>query len=90
MDISADALIMSLLGGVQTVVGPLVGGAAFTFLKAYIMPVTDQWRLVLGIVIIVLVLAFPRGIVGFINARSGWFGGAKSEAPVASTGEKLA
>ena len=90
MDISADALIMSLLGGVQTVVGPLVGGAALTFLKAYIMPVTDQWRLVLGIVIIVLVLAFPRGIVGFINARSGWLGGSRDEAPVASTGEKLA
>jgi branched-chain amino acid transport system permease protein len=90
MDISADALIMSLLGGVQTVTGPIVGGAVFTFLKAYIMPLTDQWRLVLGVIIILLVLVFPRGIVGFFNARPGWLGGAKKEAPLAQRAEKLA
>jgi branched-chain amino acid transport system permease protein len=89
MDISADALIMSLLGGVQTVVGPLVGGALFTLLKAYIMPLTDQWRLVLGIVIIGLVLLFPRGIVGFINARD-WFGRPAAVRKVGNAQEKPA
>lgn len=87
MDISADALIMSLMGGVQTVVGPLVGGALFTFLKAYIMPLTDQWRLVLGVVIIALVLVFPRGIVGFVNSRE-WFG--RSPASLRAAQEKPA
>ena len=90
VDISADALIMSLLGGVQTVTGPIVGGAVFTFLKAYIMPLTDQWRLVLGAIIILLVLVFPRGIVGFFNARLGWLGGARQKAPPAQREEKLA
>jgi len=89
MDISADALIMSLIGGVQTVVGPLVGAAAFTFLKAYIMPFTDQWRLVLGVIIIVLVLAFPRGIVGFVNARD-WFGRTVTRSPVPAVEERTA
>lgn len=87
MDISADALIMSLLGGVQTVVGPLVGGALFTFLKAYIMPLTDQWRLVLGLVIIGLVLVFPRGIVGFVTGHE-WFG--RSAASLRNAQEKPA
>ena len=89
MDISADALIMSLIGGVQTVVGPLVGAAAFTFLKAYIMPLTDQWRLVLGVIIIVLVLAFPRGIVGFVNARD-WFSRTVTRSPVPAVEERPA
>ncbi|MGV3552044.1 ABC transporter permease [Rhizobium sp.] len=82
MEISADALIMSLLGGVQTIVGPLVGGVVFTFLKAYIMPLTDQWRLVLGLIIIALVLLFPKGIVGFIAARRTWFAGARDTVAV--------
>ena len=69
MEISADALIMSLLGGVQTIAGPIVGGVVFTFLKAYLMPLTDQWRLVLGLIIILLVLVFPRGLMGFATAR---------------------
>ncbi len=90
MDISADALIMSLLGGVQTVVGPLVGGAVFTFLKAYIMPLTDQWRLVLGIIIIILVLAFPRGIVGSLASSRGWLDRRKDKASLDRARETLA
>jgi branched-chain amino acid transport system permease protein len=90
MDISADALIMSLLGGVQTIVGPLVGGVVFTFLKATIMPLTDQWRLVLGIIIVVLVLAFPRGIVGFIASRSERLDRLRTEAPLARADEEPA
>lgn len=89
MEISADALIMSLMGGVQTIVGPIVGGAVFTFLKAYIMPMTDQWRLVLGLVIIFLVLAFPKGIVGFLASRPELPGRARSQTP-AQGKEKLA
>ena len=69
MEISADALVMSLMGGVQIIAGPLVGGVVFTFLKAYLMPLTDQWRMVLGLIIIFLVLVFPRGIMGFAAQR---------------------
>ena len=70
MEVSADALAMSLLGGIQTIAGPLVGGVAFTLLKAYLMPLTDYWRLVLGMVIVFLVLVFPRGVIGFLGAMA--------------------
>jgi branched-chain amino acid transport system permease protein len=55
---------MVLLGGIQTVMGPIVGAAAFHSIKDFFMPLTDFWRLFLGISIITMVLAFPRGIAG--------------------------
>jgi branched-chain amino acid transport system permease protein len=65
---SIDALVMVLLGGVQTLSGPVVGAALFTWLQDTIARGTDYWRAVLGIAILVLVLAFPRGIVGGLRA----------------------
>ena len=61
---SVDALVIVLLGGVETLGGPLVGAALFTGLKAELISHTNLWRLVVGLGIIVLVLRFPRGIVG--------------------------
>ena len=61
---SVDFLVMTLLGGVETVIGPLVGAAVFHSIRDFVMPITDYWRLLLGLAIIAIVLAFPRGIVG--------------------------
>jgi branched-chain amino acid transport system permease protein len=74
---SVDFLVMTLLGGVQTVVGPLVGAAAFHSIRDLLMPLTDHWRLLLGLAIIAIVLAVPRGIVGgtlLLRTRLGWYG----------------
>jgi branched-chain amino acid transport system permease protein len=65
---SVDFLAMALLGGIQTVVGPLVGAAVFHSIKDFVMPLTDYWRFFLGLSIIAMVLAFPRGIVGAVAA----------------------
>ena len=67
---SVDALAMVLLGGIQTVTGPLFGAAFLHLIKDFVMPLTDQWRMILGFIIIALVLAFPQGLVGFV-ARFG-------------------
>ncbi|HEY8383290.1 MAG TPA: ABC transporter permease [Microvirga sp.] len=65
---SVDALTMLLLGGIQTVTGPLVGAAVLHVLRDQIMPLTELWRLVLGLTIIALVLLFPKGLVGTVQA----------------------
>jgi branched-chain amino acid transport system permease protein len=67
---SIDALVMVLLGGVQTLSGPIVGAALFTWLQDTIARGTDYWRAVLGVTILVLVLVFPQGIVGALRS---WF-----------------
>ncbi|MFN3853263.1 MAG: ABC transporter permease [Phreatobacter sp.] len=65
---SIDFLMMILTGGIQTVMGALVGAAAFHSVKDFFMPLTDFWRFFLGTSIIAMVLVFPRGIVGAIDA----------------------
>ena len=61
---SVDALLMVLLGGVQSMAGPVVGALVYTGLFDLLLRVTDVWRLVLGLAIIALVLLFPQGIAG--------------------------
>ena len=67
---SVDGLVMVLLGGVQTLAGPVVGAAAFTWLHDTVARNTDYWRALLGVIMLVLVLLFPQGISGF--AQSLW------------------
>jgi branched-chain amino acid transport system permease protein len=66
---SVDGLVMVLLGGVQTLTGPVVGAVVFTWLQDVLARETEYWRAVLGFTILVLVLAFPQGIAGFIRSR---------------------
>jgi branched-chain amino acid transport system permease protein len=64
IDRSVDALVMVLLGGVQTMAGPVVGALVYTGLFDMLLMATHLWRLVLGLSIIALVLVFPQGIAG--------------------------
>jgi ABC-type branched-subunit amino acid transport system permease subunit len=66
---SIDAMVMVLLGGIQTLTGPIVGASVFTLLQDSIMRQTAFWRGLLGVVILLLVLVFPGGIVGALSKR---------------------
>jgi branched-chain amino acid transport system permease protein len=61
---SVDGLVMVLLGGVQTLAGPVVGAVTFTWLHDTVARNTDYWRAMLGAIMLILVLVFPRGIAG--------------------------
>jgi ABC-type branched-subunit amino acid transport system permease subunit len=61
---SIDGLVMVLLGGIQTLTGPIVGASVFSLLQDTVMRQTEYWRALLGIIILLLVLAFPQGIAG--------------------------
>jgi len=67
---SFDALIMVLLGGVKTLSGPIVGASSFTLLQDWLSRF-EYWRLVLGSMIILLVILFPQGLVGFARDKFG-------------------
>jgi branched-chain amino acid transport system permease protein len=66
---SIDAMVMVLLGGIQTLTGPIVGAGVFTVLQDNVMRQTAFWRGLLGAVILLLVLVFPGGIVGALGKR---------------------
>ena len=61
---SIDGLVMVLLGGIQSLIGPIVGATALTMLQDTVMRQTEYWRAMLGAIILALVLLFPDGIAG--------------------------
>src|SRR5713101_69377 len=66
---SVQPLVMVLLGGVGSSSGPLIGAAVYKLLDTVITRYTDYWQLVLGGILVLLVLAFPRGIAGSLRWR---------------------
>jgi len=66
---STDGLVMVLLGGLHSLVGPWVGATAFHLIQAEGMRAFDFWRAVVGGLILILVLLFPEGLVGRFARR---------------------
>ncbi len=67
---SVDGLVMVMLGGVQTLTGPLWGAALFTWLQDSAARNIEYWRAATGVVILVLVLVLPNGIGSLFRART--------------------
>ncbi|HYL25115.1 MAG TPA: ABC transporter permease, partial [Burkholderiales bacterium] len=66
---SVDALVMVLLGGVQTLTGPAWGAALFVWLQDALAREVEYWHAAIGLVVLALVLVFPRGIAGYLKER---------------------
>jgi branched-chain amino acid transport system permease protein len=65
--VSVESLVMVLLGGVHAFAGAPVGAALYKILDTLITRYTGYWQAVLGGILVVLVSAFPHGIVGFVR-----------------------
>jgi branched-chain amino acid transport system permease protein len=61
---SGEFIISVMIGGLGTLVGPIIGGAFFTLLRDKVSSVVDWYFLVIGAVLIVIVLFMPRGLLG--------------------------
>lgn len=61
---SGELVFMTVLGGFANFLGPLVGAFTFIFLKSELMGVTQYWRFWLGAILVLIVVLFPRGLVG--------------------------
>jgi branched-chain amino acid transport system permease protein len=77
---SVDGLVMVLLGGIQTLAGPVVGAVTFTWLHDTVARNTDYWRAMLGAIILILVLLFPQGVAGSIKQLADRWRAPKREA----------
>ena len=66
--LSVDGLVMVLLGGMETISGGIVGAVMFKALSIWLASQTDYSKLILGLLIIALVVAFPKGVVGGIES----------------------
>ncbi len=68
--ISGNIVIMAVLGGMLNFWGPLLGAAVFVWLEDYISSQTVNWMSFIGVIFVVVVLFFPRGLLGFVKRRS--------------------
>jgi branched-chain amino acid transport system permease protein len=67
ISLSVDALVMVLLGGVETVSGAVVGAIVYKALSIWLVSQTEWSKLVLGAFIMLIVVVFPKGILGMIE-----------------------
>lgn len=65
---SGDILFMAILGGFQTLLGPLVGGVVLVFLQDVGQDFTAYFDALTGLVLLLIVFGFPRGIVGSLQS----------------------
>jgi branched-chain amino acid transport system permease protein len=63
-EVSTKAVVMSLVGGVGTLLGPLVGSVIITFLESFVGSYTERHLLILGVIFIVFVMFLPDGLCG--------------------------
>ncbi|MDM5248523.1 branched-chain amino acid ABC transporter permease [Lysinibacillus sp. G4S2] len=73
MDITLDALLMTIIGGVGTLVGPLLGAGVIEYAQhalsglARDYPIFERWIIFFGILYILAVIFFPKGIIGSLR-----------------------
>jgi branched-chain amino acid transport system permease protein len=67
---SSEVLIMTLLGGMGTFIGPSLGALVLIWLNQQIVSYTQYWPLVLGLILIVLLFVFPGGIAGAVDSAA--------------------
>ena len=63
---SGHVVMMSLLGGMGTFFGPFVGAAMLLLIEDEATNITQFWQLLVGVIFILFVLFFPRGVWGSI------------------------
>jgi len=68
---SASALLMVILGGSGTLLGPAIGAAVIVGLENFISGYMERWVLVLGIIYVLVTLFAPNGLVGLVRQRLG-------------------
>ncbi|HSQ79850.1 MAG TPA: branched-chain amino acid ABC transporter permease [Casimicrobiaceae bacterium] len=67
---SGNFVIMAVLGGMRSFWGPLVGAAIFVVLQDFVSSRTENWMSFVGVFFVLVVLFFPRGVLGMIRRRS--------------------
>lgn len=77
IEVTLDALLMTIIGGVGTLVGPILGAAIIELAQhnlsnlAKTYPIFERWIIFFGIIYILAVIFFPKGVVGTLREKIG-------------------
>lgn len=69
--VSAEVMLMVILGGAATVAGPAVGAFAIILMSNFISAYASHWTFILGALYVLVVLLAPSGLIGALNAKLG-------------------
>ncbi|MDE3175574.1 MAG: branched-chain amino acid ABC transporter permease [Pseudomonadota bacterium] len=69
-DLSGNLVIMAVMGGMRSFWGPLFGAAIFVALQDYVSSHTENWMFLIGLVFVLVVRFFPRGLLGVLTRGS--------------------
>lgn len=61
---SGEVILMSVLGGIHQFFGPFVGAIVIILIEDIVGAYTEYWSLLIGTIILVMVIGFPKGLVG--------------------------
>jgi branched-chain amino acid transport system permease protein len=64
---SGHAIMMVIIGGLGTLVGPIIGAGVFTLIQDIFSYYTEHWMLIVGIIFAVFVVFVPKGIMGIFS-----------------------
>lgn len=68
--LSGDIVMMAVIGGMRSFWGPLIGAIIYVALQDYVSSYTQNWMSFVGILFVLIVLFFPRGVLGIIQRKS--------------------
>ena len=66
---SGDFVMMAVMGGMRSFWGPLLGAAVFVVLQDYLSSITVNWMSFVGLLFVLVVLFFPRGLLGVVRRK---------------------
>lgn len=71
---SGEAILMTVLGGISHFFGPFVGAVVLIFIEDIVGAYTEYWSLIIGTIVLIMVLMFPKGLVGeFLQLKYKFF-----------------
>jgi len=68
---SGNIIMIAVMGGMRTFWGPLLGAVLFVMLQDYVSSMTTNWMFFVGTTFVLVVLIFPRGLMGVLQKRLG-------------------
>ncbi|MGH8641864.1 MAG: branched-chain amino acid ABC transporter permease, partial [Burkholderiales bacterium] len=66
---SAEPVLATLMGGIHTFTGPIVGSILFYLIKDVVMRFTEYWLICFGVIVVAMVMCFPSGIMSLFEHR---------------------
>jgi branched-chain amino acid transport system permease protein len=68
--LSGQALMMVVMGGIGTLVGPVLGAMVFILIQEIASSYTEHWMIFTGLVFVLMVIFLPRGLMGLVRGRA--------------------